>query len=123
MAKLSDMPVLQLETMCGGALPQMFDEELMRVMANIADPNTDATKVRSITIKVEVQPTKDRDTGTVTVTCKPTLAGVVGKTSQIFLGTDADGNHVATEFTAKDRPLFKVERVITPVDHAALPEA
>lgn len=51
---------VDLTTICGGALPELFERELTDVMANVADVNTDPKKPRRITIIVDVYPHNDR---------------------------------------------------------------
>lgn len=51
---------VDLNTICGGALPELFERELLDVMANVADINTDPKKPRRITMTVDIYPHNDR---------------------------------------------------------------
>ena len=42
---------LTQETICAGGVPEVFEREPRAVLNNIADPNTEAEKVRGITLK------------------------------------------------------------------------
>ena len=57
-----------LDTLGGGALSELFTAELNRVLANIADPNTDEKAKRSISINVTLKPNRDRDIADVELT-------------------------------------------------------
>jgi len=47
-------PIVDLNQFAQGALSERFNEELLKILQNIADPNTDPTKVRTLTIKVKI---------------------------------------------------------------------
>lgn len=54
--------IVDLTTICGGGLPEMFQREMDDVMKNIADPNTDPNKPRQIKMVVDIYPSQDRQT-------------------------------------------------------------
>lgn len=58
-----------LDTIGGGALSELFDAELARILANIADPNTDTSAKRVVTISVSFKPNLDRDVADVELKC------------------------------------------------------
>lgn len=65
---------LSLATVAGGAAVELFDRELRLVLDNIQDPNTDAESVREVNLKLQIKPTKDRESAAV-------LLKVTGKSS------------------------------------------
>lgn len=74
------MPMQQL-TLAGikeGAVEERFQIELMRVLNNIRDPNTDAKATREITVKVIFKPGDQRDQAFVVVKATSKLAGIHG---------------------------------------------
>lgn len=70
------MTEISLPTLHGGAAVDLFDEELRKVMENIADPNTRPDAVRTISLKVRIKPDKERRFATTTVEAHSTLAPV-----------------------------------------------
>ncbi|EOH96356.1 hypothetical protein [Enterococcus pallens] len=52
---------LNLSTLNGGALQEKFEYEMKNVMENILDKNTDPTKKRSVTLKIDMIPDKERE--------------------------------------------------------------
>ena len=52
-------PKADLVTLCNGAALELFQSALAQVNQNIKDPNTSATKKRSITIRELDQPASD----------------------------------------------------------------
>lgn len=52
---------LNLSTLNEGALQEKFEYEMQNVMENILDKNTDPTKKRSVTLKIDVIPDKERE--------------------------------------------------------------
>ncbi len=83
-----------------GALAELFDRELARVLENISDVNTESTAKREITLKVNFQPDVDRETSQVSIVATAKLAGSVGVSTRVYIGTRG-GEKVAVEFDPK----------------------
>jgi len=79
----------------GGAV-ELFDEELRKVMENIADINTDPKTARTITLQVKIVPDKDRSFGPVEISCASKMAPVSKLSTRLFFGKDR-GNYFAIE--------------------------
>jgi hypothetical protein len=94
-----------LETLAGGAAVELFNTELARVLANIADPNTRADAARTLTLEVTIKPTEDRDMGAVSVQALAKLAPIRPATTRIFFGR-RQGKLVAVEHDPKQPGLF-----------------
>ena len=77
---------ITLATLGGGAVEELFQEELERVLRNIADPNTLPTAVREITLKVKVTPDKDRVVGAVQVIPSSKLAPAHQFDTRLYMG-------------------------------------
>lgn len=107
------MQNVTLDTIGGGALVELFEAELSRVLANIADPNTDDKAARVITIAVKFKPNRDRDASSVEIACTSKLAGIMKVSTNLFIGRHA-GKLVAVENNPKQTELFDQPRP-TPV--------
>lgn len=88
-----------------GAVIEQFDQELMAVIENIADPNTDATEARKITLTVTLKPRKERDLCNITIACRTKLSGNANMESQLRIGFDRE-NGVIEAIEPVQRPLF-----------------
>lgn len=85
-ATASELSALSLETLGHGAVAELFEVELERVLENILDPNTPAEKKREITLKFTIAPNKDRNQGKVGVAAGSKLAACHGASSEIYFG-------------------------------------
>ena len=104
-----------LSTLAKGAVPELFQEELRKVLENIADVNTDAERKREIVIRVSIVPGPERETGQVDVAISSKLAGVKKASSVIFMGRHHN-EPVALESDPKQRGLFEERAPITSID-------
>lgn len=100
---------IRLDTIAGGAAMDRFDEELSKVLANIADPNTNPEKLRSITIKITMRPNKVRDAGEVVVSSEAKLAPVKPADATVFFGK-VGGRRVAVAWDPRQGGLFDAPR-------------
>ena len=81
-----DGPVnANIGNICGGAVPEQFEHEMRRILANIADPNTDPEAKRSLTLEFKFTPSPDRKAAVVSFMCKSKVAGVQGVAGSIFM--------------------------------------
>lgn len=91
---------VDLESLAYGGLSERFNEAMQDILLNIADPNTEATKKRSIILEVSLVPNDDRNMAGVeiTVKTKPAPAKALGTTFRV--GIDKNGglaNEVQSE--------------------------
>jgi len=84
-----------LGTIKNGAILEMFDEEMKKVLANIEDENTSPTAERSVTIRIGIRPNKLRNTADVKTQVKSTLAPVNPAESFVFFDVDEEGEFAA----------------------------
>lgn len=96
---------VSLDTIGNGALKELFECELNRILTNIADPNTDATATRKVTIEVAFKPNADRDVANVTLKCASKLAGIQTVETQLFMGR-RNGKLIAVESDPRQSNLF-----------------
>ena len=59
---------VNLENLNSGAISDLFENELEKMLANIADPNTKAETMREITIKIKVKPNESRESAVTQIT-------------------------------------------------------
>ena len=78
---------ISLATLHGGGAIEQFDDELDRVLQNITDINT-GDGVRSVTLKVEIRPDKDRSFGAVKVQVSSKVQPSIPFATQMFFGRE-----------------------------------
>lgn len=78
---------LNLHTLCGGVLPELFQREVEEVVKNIADPNTDAQKPRRLTITIDFFPNKDRKKCEMDLGVTSKLLPVVKRSGTMYVGS------------------------------------
>lgn len=103
------MQNVTLDSIGGGALVELFEAELVKVLANISDPNTDEKTKRSITMTVTFAPNAARDVADVAIACVSKLAGIQRVQTQLFMGR-IDGKLAAVESNPKQTNLFDEEK-------------
>lgn len=103
---MGEVHSITLESLAGGALAEMFDHELARVLTNIANPNTPSKAAREIVIKVQVKPNETRDIGQITATCVAKLPGNLPAVTQAYLGQQG-GVLMAVEADPRQPALFE----------------
>ncbi len=87
--------ILTLATICGGAVQEKVDRALERVSQNILDPNTDAGKKRTITLKITLKPDEDdREDVVVNADVTYTLAPEIGVQTQFYVNKDLTNGRV-----------------------------
>lgn len=90
-------PIKSIGDMMGGAVSERFNATLKTVLENIADPNTDATRKRKITLELTVAPSKDRATADFSMNVKAALAPLSPINQTVMINRDDLGNITATE--------------------------
>jgi hypothetical protein len=73
----------------GGAI-ERFDDELMRVLDNVLDPNA-GDGPREVLLRVRIKPSEDKRTATVHVLASSKLAAPKAVPTMIYLGRGATG--------------------------------
>jgi hypothetical protein len=82
---------VSLRTLAGGAAIELFDDEMIKVLENILDPNTAPDVTRSLKLIVKIKPSKDRAVGTVEFTTQTTMAPPDARQTQLYMGMTKDG--------------------------------
>lgn len=91
------MSDLNFDTLANGALKERFNDAMSEVLSNIVDPNTEAKKVRKITLTLSFHPNEKRDFSNISFTVKPTLVPPVAVDTKIFIDRDLKGKVIAAE--------------------------
>lgn len=89
--------MIDLTDFAGGAVAEHFNLELQRLLENIADPNTDPKKARSLTVTVTLRGDDARDIANVSVQTKSKLVPAREVETKIILDQDSRGNVVGAE--------------------------
>lgn len=90
---------IKIDTFAGGVLKEKFDEELTRVLENIADPNTKEDAVRKISLDIKFKPDIKREVAFVEINSKAFLAATKAVDTKILIDRDIESNKVfASEF-------------------------
>jgi hypothetical protein len=93
-----------LDWLAQGAAMEMWQDELQKVLDNIADPNTKATATRAITLTVTFKPDDNRRYAPTVIECKSKVAPVRGHATAIYMGRK-QGKIVATEYDDRQEEL------------------
>jgi uncharacterized protein YuzE len=92
------MPIsIDLNTFANGALAERANEELQKILENIADPNTDAKKKRKLTLTITLSADNERDVIMTNVLAKSTLAPSEPIEAKILMDLDNDGKVTGAE--------------------------
>lgn len=102
---------VSLDTLGNGGAVELFDRELVRVLDNIRDPNTDYKTIRSVSVELLVKPNEDRESAAIKVSVRSKLAAPRGIASQIFIG-EHEGKTVAVTYDPKQTDLLREDGVL-----------
>lgn len=102
--------IINLNTFADGALLEKVNIELLKVLSNIADPNTDYKIKRKLTIDISLVSSEDRELALVDIQTKTKLAQPKSVGTRIIIGTDGKGGIMASEYK-KQIPGQSVMRV------------
>lgn len=109
---IQDGPIaLNIGNICGGAVPDLFDHEIAKVLDNIADPNTDPEQPRRLTIQFDIVPTEGRNYAAVKVSTKLKLAAIEGKSGDLHIQRRSG---VSTAYTENPAQLKLLAREDSP---------
>lgn len=84
----TELKEVSLETLGNGAAVELFNEELRKVMDNIADPNTAQKASRMITLKVKITPNEERNGAAVEIAASSHLVANKPYGTYFFVGSD-----------------------------------
>jgi hypothetical protein len=90
-----------LASLANGALEELFQEELTRTVDNILDPNTIPDAKRTISLRIEIEPSEKREMATVRVFTGTKLAAIRGAETVLYMGRVKGENVVAEQNPAQ----------------------
>lgn len=101
---------LELQKLAGGALQELFDNDLQKVLQNITDVNTSYKAARKLTLEIVFKPAdEDREIVLVEAKTKTSLASVNGVATKIMIDRSGDrvsaaefGNALKNQMTVDD---------------------
>lgn len=89
--------IVDLNNFANGAVAERFNLELLKLLENIADPNTDPKKARKLVLTVKVSGNENRDIADVEVEAKLTLAPAKPIESKLVIDRDNKGKIIGAE--------------------------
>lgn len=89
--------IIDLNKFAGGAVSEKFNNEMQRVLDNIADPNTDFKKARKVTLTVTIKPNAKRNLADIKVEAKSTIAPPQPIGTEMLIGIGTDGEVTGKE--------------------------
>lgn len=103
---------MKLDDLQGGVLSEKINCELEKIFENIKDPNTDQTKVRSLSISLKFKPNKNADMVEMVPTLKTTLQPVVTEPTTIIVDRDFNtGKIIAKEYNNQIKGQLSMEDI------------
>jgi hypothetical protein len=89
--------MVNLNEFADKALAVRFNEELQKVLDNIADPNTEPHKNSTITVTVNIYGDDNRDVVNASVVAKSKLQPAKEVQTKLLMGADDKGNVIGKE--------------------------
>lgn len=100
---------LNVATLSGGALIERIQDEIIKIIANITDPNTPAKKARTVTMKITIKPNEQRNMAEVSVSTSSTLCAPTPIETGIYIGMNPKTGEVgASEMISGEDPMQHV---------------
>lgn len=81
---------IDITTAAKGALQELFEANINKVVENICDSSTPAEAARTITIKLKLKPSGDRRSITLVTSASCSLAPISEHVSRVYLGKDGN---------------------------------
>ncbi|KZE67040.1 replication terminator protein [Fictibacillus phosphorivorans] len=89
--------MINLSSFAEGAVAERFNAELQKILENIADPNTDAAKVRKLTLTLSFKADEKRDIVVTSIQAKSALSPAKHIETKIVMDLDNRGNVTGAE--------------------------
>lgn len=84
-------PEINIGSICGGAVPEVFDKAVEQVLSNIVDINYPAEAPREITLKIKFKASESREVGEVSFNVTTKLPSVKPAKGNFFLAKRMGG--------------------------------
>ncbi|MBD5627513.1 MAG: hypothetical protein HDQ90_08585 [Desulfovibrio sp.] len=96
---------LNAATIAGGGMVERLNEELQKAVVNCLDINTEATKLRTVSLKIKIKPDKSRCFAEVGVETSASLAPAAPIATSISMSTNLKTGEVsAAEIISGENP-------------------
>ena len=82
---------IDLNTFADGALAERLNEEIQKVIENIANPNTDPKKARKVGLTLTFKPSGNRGIATVAIDAKSTILQSIPVETEMLLNYSNEG--------------------------------
>lgn len=92
---------LTIENIANGALPELFNHELDKIIKNIRDINTECKTARELKIVIKMIPDDEREVAATSIQCSSKLAPIESIKSTIFFDDEKAYNR-----NMEEQPLF-----------------
>ena len=79
---------LNAATLASGGMVERLNEEIQKAVVNCLDINTEATKLRTVTLKIKIKPDKSRCFAEVSVETSSSLCPAAPLSTSISMATD-----------------------------------
>ncbi len=89
--------IIDLNTFADGALAERANLELQKILENIADPNTDPKKARTLTLTISLAADDKRDVVLTNVVAKSKLSPAKPIETKLLMDLDNDGKVTGAE--------------------------
>ena len=86
---------LNAANLVNGGMVERLNEELQKAVVNCLDVNTEATKLRTVTLKIKIKPDKSRCFGEVSVETASSLCPPAPLSTSISMSTDIKTGEVS----------------------------
>jgi hypothetical protein len=87
---------IELDSIAGGAVRELFADAMKSVVANIQDPNTDYKEARKISVELTFKPEEDRKSASIKISVNRKTSPVKSVKTFFYLGMQ-NGEPVAME--------------------------
>lgn len=89
--------LINLSNFADGAVAERFNNELRKLLENIADPNTDPKKTRKLTLTLTLKADEKRDIASVSIQAKSQIAPAKDIETKILMDRDNKGRVTGAE--------------------------
>ena len=98
------MDPLNLANLQNGAVIERVNWELQKIARNIADPNTDPKKARTLTLKLKIVPDDTREVSDIEISVASTIAPMKPLRTRMYMDEDGEGGFQMQELVKNQMP-------------------
>lgn len=106
---------ISFDRMCGSGALESFTDEIRDIAENIANPNTDPEKSRTLTIKLTFKPDKSRQAVKTSVSMNSSLAPRLANETMFLLGKDIRTGRIEMRELGDDSQVISTHAKAVPV--------